>query len=123
MALHNEFGKAGEMAAKETLIKEGYTIRETNWKCDKLEIDIVAEKGGRIIIVEVKTRSSDYVDPVDAVDKRKIAHLVKAANAYVHNNDLPHEIQFDIITLIGKPDDFIVEHIADAFMPPLKTYR
>ena len=123
MALHNEFGKVGEVAAKEALIKEGYTIRETNWKCDKLEIDIVAEKDGRIIIVEVKTRSNDYVDPIDAVDKRKIVHLVKAANAYINSNNLPHEIQFDIITLIGNQDDFKVEHIIDAFMPPLKTYR
>lgn len=123
MALHNEFGKAGENAAKETLIKYGYTIRETNWKCGKLEIDIVAEKDGRIIIVEVKTRSSDYVAPVNAIDKRKISHLVKAANAYIKHYDLPHEVQFDIITLVGKPEDFTIEHIADAFMPPLKTYN
>ncbi|MEG2243517.1 MAG: YraN family protein [Muribaculaceae bacterium] len=106
----------------EYLVTKGYTIRETNWRCGKVEIDIVAEKDGRIVIVEVKTRSTDVIYPEDAVDRKKMLNLVRAANAYMNFYDLPHEVQFDIISIIGKIDDFELEHIPDAFLPPLKTY-
>jgi putative endonuclease len=123
MAFHNTFGALGEKAATEYLIKYGYIIRETNWRCDKLEIDIVAEHANRIIVVEVKTRSTDYVSPTDAIDRKKISNLVRAANVYLQANDLPHEVQFDIITLVGSPDNFTIDHIPDAFTAPLRTYR
>ena len=44
MARHNQLGKAGEKEAVEFLIKQGFTIRETNWRMDKLEIDIIAQR-------------------------------------------------------------------------------
>ncbi|MEF9924604.1 MAG: YraN family protein [Muribaculaceae bacterium] len=122
MAKHNELGQFGEQYAMEYLVTKGYTIRETNWRCGKVEIDIVAEKDGRIVIVEVKTRSTDVIYPEDAVDRKKMLNLVRAANAYMNFYDLPHEVQFDIISIIGKIDDFELEHIPDAFLPPLKTY-
>lgn len=123
MARHNLLGALGEKAATEFLIKYGYTIRESNWRCDRLEIDIVAEHQNRLIIVEVKTRSSDFVLPTESVDRKKISNLVRAANAYIKMNNLPHEVQFDILTLVGTPENFEIEHIPDAFLPSLKTYR
>ena len=39
--------------AVEYLIERGYTVRERNWRMNKLELDIVAEKNARLIIVEV----------------------------------------------------------------------
>ncbi|MDD2961971.1 MAG: YraN family protein [Muribaculaceae bacterium] len=122
MALHNEFGKLGEKIAAEYLITKGYTIREQNWSCGKVEIDVVAELHQRLVIVEVKTRSSDYVDPLDSIDKKKQHNLVRAANAYINYWDLDMEVQFDIITIVGTPTDYKLEHIPDAFYPPLKTY-
>lgn len=121
MARHNEFGKAGEQKALEYLITKGYIIRDTNWRCGRMELDIVAEKGNRIIIVEVKTRTSGIQVPYDAVDGKKIRNLVRAANAYINCFNLPHEVQFDIISLIGSPGNFELEHIPDAFLPPLNT--
>ena len=97
MARHNLLGQIGEDMAAEYLIKNGYIVRERNWRLNKLEIDIVAEKGNRIIIVEVKTRALDaMVNPLDAVTPAKIRHMVNAANAYMRYNHLPHEVQFDI---------------------------
>lgn len=122
MATHNELGKAGEQLAVEYLISKDYIIRDTNWRCGKMELDIVAERGNRIIIVEVKTRSSDLQMPYDAVDSRKIRSLVRAANAYVNYFNLSHEVQFDIISIIGSHGDYAIEHIPDAFLPPLNTY-
>ena len=125
MARHNELGRLGEQIAAEYLVAKGYTIRERNWRCNKLEIDIVAEKNNRIIVVEVKTRSStEYGQPIEAITREKIMYLVRAARAYINAYRLPHEIQFDIITLIGhNATDMRLEHIEDAFPVPLRTYR
>ncbi len=124
MAQHNIFGKEGEKAACETLLKKGYIIREQNWRVGKDEIDIVAEKGNRIIIVEVKTRSHKIDDVSKVITKQKIQHLVKAGKAYLNFYGLPHQLQFDIMLLTGSDiNNLSVEHIEDAIMPPMRTYR
>ena len=87
------------------------------------EIDIVAEKDNRIIVVEVKSRSHPIYDISQVITRDKIRHLINAGNAYVKMFNLPHELQFDVILMVGQdPDNFTVEHIPDAFMAPLRTY-
>ena len=113
MARHNEIGKIGEVLATELLLSKGYIIRETNWRCGKAEIDIV----------EVKPRTSDYVDPTDAIDRKKMLNLVRAAKAYLQFCEVDMEVQFDIVTVIIDEAGEHVEHIPDAFLPPLKSYR
>lgn len=120
MAQHNNLGQWGEDLACEELVKLGYAITERNWRCNHLEIDIIAMKGNRIVFVEVKTRSDDYVDPLDSIDRKKIIHLCKAANVYIKMHDIPHEPQFDVIIIVGTPQNgYKLEHIPDAFLPPL----
>ena len=46
MADHNLLGKAGEQEAVEFLVRQGFTVRETNWRLGKLEIDIIAQERG-----------------------------------------------------------------------------
>ena len=58
MAIHNALGKAGEDAAAAYLERNGYEIRDRNWRKNHLELDIVATKDNELIIVEVKTRSN-----------------------------------------------------------------
>ena len=123
MAEHNETGRWGERVACNFLVGKGYAIKETNWRMPPYEIDIVAMKGNRIVFVEVKTRSDDFLDPIAAVDKRKMANMTRAANAFVNHYDLPHEVQFDIITITGDQDNYKIEHYPDAFYPPLRSYR
>lgn len=122
MARHNETGKWGENLAADYLAANGYAIAERNWRAGHNEIDIVAYKGSRIIFVEVKTRSNDKDDPLEAVDRNKALRLIKAAIAYVNTFNIDHEIQFDIIAINGSPSNYRIEHIADAFESPLRTY-
>lgn len=123
MAVHNDTGRWGERVACAFLVGKGYAIRETNWRMSPYEIDIVAMKGNTIVFVEVKTRSDDFLDPIDAVDKRKMANMTRAANAFVNHYNVPHEVQFDIITITGTQDNYKIEHYPDAFYPPLRSYR
>ena len=116
MAEHNELGKLGEELAVEYLQKNGYTILETNWVFQKAEIDILAQKDTTLAVVEVKTRSSiDFGLPQDFVKPKKIQLLVKAVNAYIIENDLDLEVRFDIIAINKKGQDFVIEHLTDAF--------
>lgn len=123
MASHNELGKWGEGLAKELLIAKGYTIVEENWRLGHFEIDLIASFKNRIIFVEVKTRSTHFNDPADAVNSAKQQRMARAADAYIRQFNIPLEAQFDIITIIGTEQHHEVEHIPDAFLPPLRSYR
>ena len=123
MAKHNTVGKWGEDVACEKLIKDGYAIIERNWRLHHYEIDIIASKGTRIAFVEVKTRTNPKEDPIEAVDQRKMRHMVVSANVYITNSKTQLEPQFDIIGISGTPNDYTIEHLEDAFFPPLKVYK
>lgn len=119
MALHNEFGQICEDRAAAYLMARGYTLRERNWRLGHKEVDIIAQKNGILVFVEVKARKNDsYGDAIDAVTDSKIRNLVQVANAYIryHRIDLP--VRFDVIAITGEPGNMVVEHVEDAFYPP-----
>ena len=116
MAQHNELGKKGEELALELLEKKGYFIRDKNWRYLKAEVDIIAQKGDILAVVEVKTRSStDFGDPQDFVNPKKIKLLVTAIDEYVNSKELDVEVRFDIIAIVKEGPRFNIEHIEDAF--------
>ncbi len=120
MAEHNEFGNLGEERAQAYLISKGFHIRHCNWQCGKLELDIVAEKDGLLVIVEVKTRSTDtFEHPADAITNKKIRNIVNAAHEYIFQYDWKGETRFDVISVIPHGESFAVEHIEDAFLSPV----
>jgi putative endonuclease len=116
MAEHNDLGKLGEELAVDFLEKNGYEILETNWTFQKAEVDIIAKKDAILAVIEVKTRSSlDYGLPQDFVKPKKIQLLVKAINEYVTQNDIDVDVRFDIVAIHKENNEFILEHIKDAF--------
>lgn len=123
MARHNILGKWGEEIACEVLRNDGFAVVETNWRSGHNEIDIIAVKGDVMVFAEVKTRSDKNADPLEAIDNRKIARLARAADSYIHANRVRQNPRFDVFGISGSPDDYRIEHIPDAFYPPLQTYR
>ncbi len=124
MARHNDLGQWGETVAREYLITRGYTIIEQDTRSGHYEIDIIALKGNRIIFVEVKTRLAGSFDPLEAITQQKISRICRAADSYVVRYNYPHEVQFDVIAVTGSPETgYKIEHIPDAFQPPLRSYR
>ncbi|AZA81367.1 endonuclease [Chryseobacterium lactis] len=117
MASHNDFGKIAEDMATDYLQKNGYKILVRNFRFQKAEIDIIAEKDNLIIITEVKARSTDaFILPQEAVTKTKIRSIVSAANHYLEEFKRENEVRFDIISVL--PDEkrnLCIEHIPDAF--------
>lgn len=117
MADHNDFGKTAEDLAVTHLQKNGYTILIRNFRFQKAEIDIIAEKDNLIIIVEVKARSTDiFMLPQEAVTKTKIKLLVSAANYFMEEFNKDQEVRFDIISVLtDHKKNLTIEHITDAF--------
>ncbi|KMQ69748.1 hypothetical protein ACM39_01480 [Chryseobacterium sp. FH2] len=117
MATHNDFGKKAEDLAAAFLQKNGYKVLIRNFRFQKAEIDIIAEKDNLIIIAEVKARSTDaFMLPQEAVTKTKIKLIVSAANHYLEEFNKNNEVRFDIISVLpDKNGNLIIEHIADAF--------
>lgn len=107
-------GVRAEQQAVEYLLKEGYAVRDRNVEYPRRgEIDIVAEKGGAIIFVEVKSRGTDdFGDAVEAVDNTKRRKLLRAAEMYLNEHGLDDvEVRFDIIAVRND----VAEHIPNAF--------
>ena len=116
MANHNELGKEGEQLAVDYLTENGYKVVHRNYRYLKAEIDIIARKGDILAIVEVKSRSSDYIQPIaDTVTEKKIKLLVMAADHYIISKDLEVEARFDIITICKNGTKFNIEHLENAF--------
>ena len=116
MAEHNELGKKGEQLAINFLVKNGYRILDKNWRYQKAEIDIIAQKKDTLAVVEVKTRSSiDFGNPQDFVNPKKIKLLVSAIDDYIISKDLDVNVRFDIIAIVREGNNFTIEHLEDAF--------
>ncbi len=120
VAIHNELGKKGEEEAVRFLTDKGYRILHRNWRSGKKELDIVAEYGHELIVIEVKTRRNHlYGSPEEAVNERKIRRIVASADAYIRKFAIDMPVRFDIITLTGQEPPFEIEHIEEAFYPPI----
>ena len=100
MRLNNDIGKYGELLAQKYLSACGYEILLKNWRCKFGEIDLIAQKGGRIIFFEVKTRrGGSFGAPYEAVDRGKSKKILKTALKFLAENKLKSTPQIDIISI------------------------
>lgn len=120
MSDHIELGKEGEQQAVRHLANNGYKIKHKNWRFKKNEIDIIAEKDGLLVVVEVKTRTNDYFEnPKEAVTKKKQRFIIKATDAYIQQFNIDLETRFDIISVLIRNGKSEIEHIEDAYQASL----
>ena len=111
-------GSQGEELAVAYLRKAHYQIRERNWRWSRAEIDIIAQQGDCLVIVEVKTRSSNYFGhPASFITRRQKRFLWEAANVYISETGWQDELRFDVIGILLRPKyEPVVEHFVDAFV-------
>ena len=120
MVSTREIGELGEKLAQQFLRKLGYKILATNWYYGHLELDIVAQDGNELVIVEVKSRSGiRYEHPAEAITNAKIKRVVEAADGYIQEMDIKIETRFDVITVIFFGQKHELEHFKDAFYPTM----
>ena len=115
---HIELGKKGEEYAVNHLRKNGYSIRDTNYRFKHSEIDVVCEKENELIVVEVKTRHSAIMgEPYRAVNYSKQRQIIKVANQYIIKHNIDKEVRLDVISIVMNQFEIRLEHIENAFQP------
>lgn len=120
-----QLGDQGEQIAAEYLEAKGYVILDRNYRFERAELDIVcfepaedAARGGEIVFAEVKTRSGlGYGRPEEAISEQKRRHIVRAAQAYLHERRLERSpCRFDVVSIVLRNNaDPEIEHFARAF--------
>lgn len=77
-------GRRGEDLAAAWLRRHDYTILERNWRRPCGELDLIVERDGEIIGVEVKTRTSSAMgEPEEAVTPTKQRKLLLTIQTYL----------------------------------------
>jgi len=110
------FGGEAEALAVEHLERAGYTIRDRNVPCKMGELDVVAELGELLVIVEVRMRSHDGAgEPSETVMSAKRHRVALATLYYLQQERIERDIRFDVISVTGRGKSAVVEHIENAF--------
>jgi putative endonuclease len=95
-----KLGQRGEGLAAAHLEERGYVVRERNWRCPVGEVDIVAEDGGCLVFVEVRTRRGRaYGTPEESVTPTKQAKLVEVAQTYLQEHDWDGDWRIDVVAV------------------------
>ncbi|WP_198018176.1 YraN family protein [Hippea jasoniae] len=97
----NTIGRQAEGLAASFLQKNGYKILFRNYRCRYGEIDIVAENKDVVVIVEVKSRSTDgFGHPSSFVNKSKLSKIEKCVKELLMKEHLSdRDIRFDVIAI------------------------
>jgi len=110
-------GRQGEDFAAKLLKKNGYKVKERNYRCPAGEIDIIATEGDTLVFVEVKTRSGNsFGSPEEAVSIRKQKQIIKAAMYYLLSAKTGERpARFDVISVRPEGRTFNGDIIKNAF--------
>ena len=86
-----EIGRCAENAVCSHLIAHGYEIRHRNYAVPRIgELDLVARKGGRLLFIEVKGRTSEtFGGAFGSINAGKLNRLRKTALFYLRR--FPHQ--------------------------------
>ena len=79
-----KLGNWGDGLARRMLQGKGYAILTTNYQSQRGEIDIVAQEGAKLVLVEVRTRSG-FGTPEESVSQAKVRRLVATAQDYMQS--------------------------------------
>lgn len=116
MAAKNELGRHGEQLAVDYLTAKGMRILARNWRCRYGEIDVVAQEGRNLVVVEVKTRSSrSHGTGLESVRPAKMARLrTLAAKWLATQSEHFDAVRIDVIALERFAGDYALRHVRGA---------
>jgi putative endonuclease len=104
----------------QTLVNQGWRILARNFRIVGAELDLVAQKGGTLAIVEVKARAKKpgcLADAETLLPQRKRNALQRGGLAYLSKiPQIPATIRFDLaIVWRGGTTPLSIEYIVNAF--------
>lgn len=109
---HLDVGRRGEEKAEKFLSRRGYRVLSRRFLAHRGEIDLVCRLGDRVVMVEVKTRSTDaFGTPAEAVGPRKLRALRAAAAEYRALAGWLGPIGYALVTILGDGDPELIEDL------------
>ncbi len=104
-------GTRTERIAAWRLFWRGYRFLERNWTCSRGEVDLIARHRGKLVFIEVKSRTGDGRRPEDQVGYAKQRRLCRLADRYRREKQLWHlGVRFDVVAIVldarGRVRDF-----------------
>lgn len=118
MAAKDVLGRRGEDLAVEYLQEQGLVVLDRNWRCRDGELDVVCTDSSRLVVCEIKTRSSTrYGLPAEAVDARKAHRIRRLAQLWLAAHQVRWcEVRFDVLAVLAEPGRPVeVQHYRAAF--------
>ncbi|MFI7134194.1 YraN family protein [Nonomuraea sp. NPDC050153] len=111
-----DLGKQGEQVAVTYLEAKGMKIIDRNWRCRHGEIDIIAEDGPTLVVIEVKTRSGrSHGTALESVSSVKLARLRMLAAKWLAAQPRTFgAVRVDVIALERFAGDFALNHVRGA---------
>lgn len=97
-----KLGFQGERFAENFLKRSGFRILERNFRKNGGEIDLICEKRGTIVFVEVKTRKSLVSGhPLESITPLKQEKLLRMGLLYLNEKKIPDRpFRFDLVAII-----------------------
>jgi putative endonuclease len=97
-----KIGEIGENIAEKFLMKQGFSILDRNYTKKWGEIDIVAEKSGKLYFIEVKSVSHETPDfnPEDNMHPWKMKRLSRVIQTYLLSKNIPEEKDWQVDLLV-----------------------
>lgn len=92
-------GKLAERLSRLWLRLKGYQILAANKRLRSWEIDIIAEKGGTVVFVEVKFRTDAATEVVTVKQRRRLRLAAAGFLAHYHRPDVGS--RFDLLIWNG----------------------
>lgn len=110
-------GLLGERVAERWLARKGWRVLQRRYRSGHRDIDLVAEQGGLVAFVEVKTRrGSAFGGPVEAVNWRKRMELSRSARTWIDRHGRSGEgYRFDVVGVLMDGERVRVRHVENAF--------
>ncbi|GAB6933506.1 YraN family protein [Calditerricola satsumensis] len=111
-------GRRSEEAARRYLEQKGYAVVATNVAVRWGEIDLVVEKDGWLVFVEVRAKTGErFGSGAESVDARKVARIRRVAAWFLQRTGRTEaRVRFDVLSLRWEgPHRVRVRHIENAF--------
>lgn len=78
------YGRRAERLVRLHFLLRGYRILGSNVRAGGSELDVVARRGRRLVVCEVKARGEgSWGDPLDAIGPEKVRRVRRAAEALI----------------------------------------
>jgi putative endonuclease len=101
MTFRRALGDFGERVAIAHLESKGYRIVATKFRVREGEIDVVAQRDGMLVFVEVKARRGTAMgSAVEGISARKAKRLLAAGEVFAARHpELPQDRRIDLIAI------------------------